>query len=68
MSAVDDGLIPKNPAARWGRIAPQGLTEVEEIDVFTPDELTVLLTEAQSSAADQYPMLLHPGQNRNAPW
>ena len=44
-SAAEDGLISSNPAARWGRVVRFGQTEAQEIEVFTPKELTRLLDD-----------------------
>jgi integrase len=57
-SAVDDDLIMKNPAARWGRVIQVDKTQAEEIEVFTPDEITTLLTVAERDFPDCYPFLL----------
>ena len=55
-SAVEDGLIPSNPAVRWGRVVRQDQHQVEEIEVFTPDELTRLLAATESGYPDAYPV------------
>lgn len=57
-SAVDDGLIPNNPATRWGRVIQIDKTQAEEIEVFTPDELTTCLGVAEREYPDHYPFLL----------
>ena len=57
-SAVDDGLIASNPALRWGRVVKSDQTEVEEIEVFTPEELTRLLEVTEQDYADVYPFVL----------
>ncbi len=57
-SAVEDGLIPSNPAARWGRVVRTEQTEVHEIEAFTPEELTRLLAVAERDYADVYPFVL----------
>jgi len=57
-SAVEDGLIPSNPAARWGRAIKTTHAEVEEIEAFTPEELTRLLEIAERDFSDYYPLIL----------
>jgi integrase len=57
-SAVEDGLIPSNPAARWGRVIRPEQTQVDEIEVFTPAELTRLLEVAERDYPDAYPFVL----------
>ena len=57
-SAVDDGLIPSNPATRWGKVIRRDKAEVEEIEVFTPDELAGLLSIAERDDPAHYPFLL----------
>lgn len=57
-SAVDDGLIPSNPAVRWGRVVRSEQTEVEQIEVFTPEELTRLLEVVERDYPDVYPFIL----------
>jgi hypothetical protein len=57
-SAVEDGLLPSNPAARWGRVVRQDQQQVEEIEVFTPDELTRLLGATERDCPDYYPFVL----------
>lgn len=42
-SAVEDGIIPNNPAARWGRVARVDRPEVEQVEIFRPAELRALL-------------------------
>jgi len=57
-SAVEDGLISTNPAARWGRVVRAEQTEVEEVEAFTPEELTRLLDVTERSDPDAYPFVL----------
>jgi integrase len=57
-SAVEDEIIPANPAARWGRVVRHDQAEVEEVEVFTPEELTRLLTVAEERYPDYYPFVL----------
>ena len=66
-TAVDDGVIAGNPAARLGRVVNARRDEAEEVDVFTADELARLLTavtadaeEQQSDRADHRGAWLHP--------
>jgi integrase len=56
-AAVEDGLIPRNPAARLGRFA--GRTgEVRELEIFSAEELTKLLDTAEREVPEHYPLLL----------
>jgi integrase len=57
-SAVEDGLIPSNPAARLGKVIRQNQAQVEEIEVFTPEELATLLDVAARDWPDYHPFLL----------
>jgi integrase len=57
-SAVEDGLIPSNPAARLGKVIRQDQTQVEEIEVFTPEELATLLDVAAREWPEYHPFLL----------
>jgi integrase len=57
-SAVDDGLISSNPALRWGRVVRSEQTQVEEIEVFTPEELTRLLEVIERDYHYAYPFIL----------
>lgn len=57
-SAVEDGLIPSNPASRLGKVIRQDQTQVEEIEVFTPEELATLLEVAASDWPDYHAFLL----------
>ncbi len=57
-SAVEDGLIPSNPAARWGRVVRPEQAEVEELEAFTPEELRRLLGTIERSDPDAYPFVL----------
>jgi integrase len=57
-AAVDDGLIPSSPAARWGRVIRQDQREVEQIEVFTTSELQRLLATVERNDPDYYPFLL----------
>jgi integrase len=57
-SAVEDGLIPSNPAARWGHVVRADQAEVEEVGVFTPEELTRLLEVTERDYSDAYPFIL----------
>src|SRR5262245_2403962 len=56
-AAVEDQLIPANPAARLGKfIARSGQTE--QIQTFTRAELTMLLETAERKMQDAYPIVL----------
>lgn len=57
-SAVEDGLIPNNPAARWGRVVRPEQAQVEEVEAFTPEELTRLLEVTERDDSDAYPFIL----------
>jgi integrase len=57
-SAVDDGLINSNPAARWGRVVEVNKTQAEEIEVFTAEELTTCLGVTEREYPEHYPFLL----------
>jgi integrase len=57
-SAVDDGLISSNPALRWGRVVRSEQTQVEEIELFTPEELTRLLEVIERDYHYAYPFIL----------
>jgi integrase len=54
-SAVEDGLIASNPAARCGRVVRTDESEVAQIEVFRPTELRAVL----EVALRDYPAL-HP--------
>ena len=56
-AAVEDGLLPGNPAARLGRFA--GRTgDVRELEAFSAEELAALLTTAERETPEVYPLLL----------
>jgi integrase len=57
-SAVEDGLIQNNPAARFGRLAKTGETEVAQIEVFRPAELRSVLEEAARDYPAVHPFIL----------
>lgn len=58
-TAEEDGLIAVNPARRMGRyLAQTGAEEVEEVEVFTRDELRQLLQIAERDWPEYYPFLL----------
>jgi integrase len=61
-SAVEDGLIPSNPAARLGRVVRSEQAEVEEVEAFTPAELTRLLEVTERDHPDAYPFVLCPAR------
>ena len=57
--AVEDGLIPTNPATGLAReIAAPTSSEVEEVEVFTPEELTRLLAVAEQDWPEWHPFIL----------
>jgi integrase len=58
--AVEDGLLLKNPARGLARELPASATaaEVEEIEVFTPDELKRLLGTAERDYPEWYAFVL----------
>jgi len=56
-TAVDDGVIPTNTAARQGRIVNAQQIQADDVDVFGADELVKLLDAAQ---ADQHGTPLYP--------
>ena len=57
--AVEDGLIPANPAVGLAReIAVASGSEVEEVEIFTPEELTGLLAITERDYSGWYPFVL----------
>lgn len=56
-AAVDDNLIPVNPAARLGKFVPRA-GEGQAIDIFTRVEVTTLLEVAERHMPDAYPIVL----------
>lgn len=58
--AVEDGWLMKNPARGLARELPASATasEVDEIEVFTPDELSRLLRMAERDYPEWYPFVL----------
>jgi integrase len=56
-AAVEDSLIPLNPAARLGKFIPR-TGESQEIDIFTRAELTTVLEVAERTMPDAYPIVL----------
>jgi len=57
-SAVEDGLIPSNPAAHVGRVARTDQSEVTQIEVFRPAELRQLLEVAARDYPTMHPLIL----------
>ena len=55
--AVEDELIPSNPAARLGKFTASS-AETREVDTFTRAELTTLLLTAEREVPDAYPIVL----------
>jgi integrase len=47
-SAVEDGLIASNPALRLGKVIRRDQMEVEQVEVFTADEVDALLAAADA--------------------
>jgi integrase len=60
MSAVDDGLIPSNPAAHVGKfLNHREGTPTKKVDPFTSEELNhVLLKTCQTHYPESYPFVL----------
>jgi integrase len=57
--AVEEGLLPSNPAARLAReIAAPTASEVDEVEVFTPEELSALLAVADRDYPVWHPFIL----------
>jgi integrase len=56
--AVEDGLLPVNPAARLGRVVRSDVEARETVDPFTQDELSALLRCAETDWPAFYPVLL----------
>jgi integrase len=57
--AVDDGVLPNNPAIRMGRMVPQRQHTGQEIIPLTRDELTLLLRTVQEAAPAYSPLFLY---------
>jgi integrase len=58
-AAVDDGLIPANPASRVGRfVGNRENTPTERLDPFTAEELRHLLTTCRDRFPTEYPFAL----------
>ena len=58
-SAVDDGLLVANPAARIGRfVSNREGTPTERLDSFTAEEVRHLLAKCQAHFPEGYPLLL----------
>ena len=55
--AVEDELIPANPAARLGKFATYS-GETREVETFTRAELTTLLQTTEREMPDAYPIVL----------
>src|SRR5262249_4054248 len=45
-SAVEDGILPSNPALRLGKVIRRDQGQVEEVEVFTADEVNALIAAA----------------------
>jgi integrase len=57
-SAVEDRLIPANPATRLGRFAARSGDASEAVETFTRDELATLLETAERETSETYPLIL----------
>jgi integrase len=58
-SAVDDGILPSNPAARIGRfVTNREGTPTERLDPFTAEEVRHLLATCQAHFPEGSPLLL----------
>ena len=58
--ATEDGIIPSNPCTRLGKVLPpsQPGAETDEVEVFTPRELTALLAVAERDYSEAFPFVL----------
>jgi integrase len=56
-SAVEDGIIPTNPAARLGALATKG-RRAPPVEVFAPGVLVFILSEAKRLDPALYPIIL----------
>ncbi len=58
-AAVDDGLLASNPAARTGRFATnRQVSQKDQLDIFTAEELRNLLTTCQGHFPESRPLVL----------
>jgi len=60
-SAIDDGVIEANPAARLGRtlrLTPSKATHQEEIKAMTRDQLIAFLAKARIAEPKWFPLFL----------
>ncbi len=57
-TAVEEGRIPGNPAARLGRFIRSDVLPAERLDPFTREEVTCLLATAEAQMPEWYPCLL----------
>jgi integrase len=56
-AAVEDQLLTGNPAAKLGKVLPQGRKK-EKMDIFSPGTLSFLLATAQIKTPEIYPQIL----------
>jgi integrase len=56
-AAVEDQLLTVNPAAKLGKVLPQGQKK-KEIDIFAPGTLSFLLATAELKTPEIYPQIL----------
>jgi integrase len=57
-AAVEDGLLPANPAARLGKFIRSDVLPQERLDPLTREEATHLLETAEATMPEHYPALL----------
>ena len=56
-SAVEDGILPSNPAARLGALATKG-RKATPVEAFAPSALAFILSEANQLDPPLYPIVL----------
>lgn len=56
-AAVEDSVIPANPASRLGKFATR-TGEMREIETFSREELTILLETTEREMPEVYPIVL----------
>jgi integrase len=61
-AAVEDQLRTGNPAAKRGKVLPQGRKK-EKIEIFAPGTLSFLLTTAELKTPEIYPQILLLARN-----
>src|SRR5438105_2880889 len=57
-AAVEDEHLPANPALRMGRYLRRGDEPIADVEPFSRDEVTTLLTTAREKFPRWYPLLL----------